>query len=147
MGKRTKWMAVVDGQGIPRRRTFASASVAEVTLAEKSFEAVNVPRSGRGRPNKRIGRLIADKAYDSDPMRKRLKVFKINLIVPHLSSRKRLKVRDGRKFRRYRKRWKIKRTFAWLGNFRRLIVWHERLIEVYRAFFNPACIMLVLNRF
>jgi transposase len=140
-------MVVVDGQGIPLGSLLASASPAEVTLAERTLEAVKVPRAGRGRPRKRPLRVIADKAYDSDPLRKRLKEFKIDLIVPHRSNRKKANTQDGRKLKRYRKRWKVERTFAWLGNFRRLIVRHERLIEVYSAFFNLACIMLVLNRF
>jgi len=108
---------------------------------------VKVPRNGRGRPKKRPLRLIADKAYDSDPLRKRLKTFKIDLIVPHRKNRKKPKVQDGRKLRRYRKRWKVERTFAWLGNYRRLLVRHERRIDMYRAFFHLACIMIVLNRF
>jgi len=87
---------------------------------------VKVPRNGRGRPKKSPLRLIADKGYDSDPLRKRLKEFKINLIVPHRNNRKKLKLRDGRKLKRYRKRWKIERTFAWLDNYRRLLVRHER---------------------
>ena len=140
-------MVVVDGQGIPIGSTLASASPAEVKLAEETLEKVNVPRSGRGRPRKRPLRLIADKGYDSDPLRKRLKELKIDLIVPHRKNRKKPKQQDGRKLRRYRKRWKIERTFSWLSNFRRLIVRHERLIEVYSAFFHLACIMLVLNRF
>jgi len=140
-------MVVVDGQGIPLGSTLASASPAEVTLAEKTLEAVKVPRKGSGRPKKRPKRLIADKAYDSDPLRKRLKVFKIDLIVPHRNNRKKPKMQDARKLRRYRKRWKIERTFAWLGNYRRLLVRHERQIDMYRAFFHLACIMIVLNRF
>jgi transposase len=32
------------------------------------------------------------------------------------------KQQDGRALRRYRQRWKIERTFAWLSNFRRLVV-------------------------
>ena len=56
-------------------------------------------------------------------------------------------MQDGRKLRRYRKRWKIERTFAWLGNYRRLVVRYERLIDMYRGFFHLACIMIVLNRF
>ena len=140
-------MVVVDGQGIPLGSILASASPAEVKLAEKTLEAVKVPRKGRGRPKKRPRRLIGDKGYDSDPLRKRLKGFKIDLIVPHRSNRKKAKTQDGRKLRRYRKRWKVERTFAWLGNFRRLIVRHERLVEVYSAFFHLACIMIVINRF
>jgi transposase len=92
-------------------------------------------------------RLIADKGYDSDPLRKRLKALKIDLIVPHRRNRKKPKTQDGRKLRRYRRRWKVERTVAWLGNFRRLIVRHERRIDVYRAFFHLACIMIVLRWF
>ena len=140
-------MVVVDGQGIPIGSTLASASPAEVKLAQETLETVNVPRSGRGRPRKRPLRLIADKAYDSDPLRKRLKELKIDLIVPHRKNRKHSKKQDGRKLRRYRKRWKIERTFSWLSNFRRLVVRYERLITVYRGFFHLACLMIVLNRF
>ena len=39
------------------------------------------------------------------------------------------------------------RTFAWLGNYRRLLVRHEREINMYRAFFHLACLIIVLNRF
>jgi transposase len=140
-------MVVVDGQGIPIGSTLASASPAEVKLAEETLETVNVPRNGRGRPKKRPLRLIGDKAYDSDPLRKRLKKVKIDLIVPHRKNRKRPKMQDGRKLRRYRKRWKVERTFSWLSNFRRLVVRYERLIEVYSGFFHLACLMIVLNRF
>jgi len=137
---------VVDGHGIPLGSILASASPAEVTSAKKTVEAVKVLRKGRRHPIKRPLRLIADKAYDSDPLRKRLKVFKIDLIVPHRSNHKKVKTQDGRKVRRYRKRWKVEYTFYWLGNFPRLIVRHDRLIEVYSAFLHLAFIMLVLNR-
>jgi transposase len=140
-------MVVVDGQGIPLGSTLASASPAEVKLAEATLESIKVPRKSRGRPKRRPARLIADKAYDSDPLRKRLKRIKIDLIAPHRSNRKKAKLQDGRKLRRYRKRWKVERTFAWLGNFRRLVVRYERLISVYRAFFHLACLMIVLKRF
>ncbi|BBO77832.1 hypothetical protein DSCW_52490 [Desulfosarcina widdelii] len=66
-------MVVVDGQGILLGSILASASPAEVKLAEKTLDTINVPRAGRGRPKKRPKRLIADKGYDSDPLRKRLK--------------------------------------------------------------------------
>ena len=113
-------MVVVDGQGIPLGSTLTSASPAEVTLAEETLNRVSVPRKGRGRPKQRPQRLIADCAYDSEPLRKRLKTIKIDLIVPHRKNRKMPKTQDGRKLRRYRKRWKVERTIAWLGNFRAL---------------------------
>jgi len=138
-------MVVVDGQGIPLGSTLASASSAEVKLAEETLDAIKVPRVGKGRPKKRPQRLIADKGYDSDPLRNRLKQLKIDLIAPHRSNRKKPKTQDGRKLRRYRKRWKVERTFAWIGNFRRLIVRYEREINMYRAFFHLACLMITLN--
>jgi len=84
-------MVVVDGQGIPIGGTLASASPAEVKLAEETLETVKVPRKGRGRPKKRPARVIGDKAYDSDPLRKRCKELKIDLIVPHRKNRKKSK--------------------------------------------------------
>ena len=48
-----------------------SASSAEVKLLETTVETITVPRKGRGRPRKNPRRLIVDRAYDSDPLRKR----------------------------------------------------------------------------
>ena len=42
------------------------------------------------------------------------------MIAPHRKNRKKKKTQDGRKLRRYKRRWKIERLFAWLQNFRRL---------------------------
>jgi IS4 transposase len=62
-------------------------------------------------------RLIADRANDSDPLDAEKG---IELIAPHRRNRKKAKTQDGRKLRRYKRRWKIERLFAWLGNFRAL---------------------------
>ena len=127
--------------------TLASASPAEVTLVHETLATIRVPRNGPGRPKSRPKRLIADKGYDSDPLRKQLKKRGIELICPHRKGRKILKTQDGRKLRRYRKRWKVERTFAWIGNFRRLVVRYERYISVYRAFFHIACLFIALRQF
>ena len=146
-GKGTKWMVVVDGKGIPLGKHLGSASPAEVTLAETTLASIRVPnRHGRGRPRQKPQRLIADKAYDSDPLRMRLKKRGMELIVPHKSNRVRKPTQDGRSLRRYRKRWKIERTNAWLGNFRRLVVRYERYLHIYQAFVHIACFMIVLKR-
>ena len=108
---------------------------------------IKVPRNGPGRPKTRPKRLIADRAYDSDPLRKKLKKRQIDLICPHRKNRKKPKLQDGRKLRRYRKRWIVERTFSWIGNYRRLLVRHENLLSVYKAFFHIACIMITLKQF
>src|SRR5260370_884619 len=71
-GEGTKWMVLVDGQGIPLGAQLASASPAEVTLAETTIAAVRVPCWGRGRPRQNPKRIIADRAYDSNPLRDHL---------------------------------------------------------------------------
>ena len=43
-------------------------------------------------------------------------------------------------------RWIIERTFAWLGNYRRLTVRWDRSLTIYNAFFQIACFMIVIRR-
>ena len=138
-------MVVVDGQGVPLGSQLTSASPAEVKLAESTLSRIAVPRAGRGRPHQRPLRLIADRAYDSDPLRWRLVRRGILLICPHRKRRRKPPLQDGRSLRRYRKRWKIERTFAWLGNFRRLVVRYENHLLMYQAFFHVACLLITLR--
>ncbi|HKW62668.1 MAG TPA: transposase, partial [Candidatus Acidoferrum sp.] len=64
----------------------------------------------------------------------------------HRCNRRKPPTQDGRALRRYRRRWIVERTLAWLGNFRRLVVRYDRSIHVYEAFFHIACFMIVLRR-
>ncbi len=54
-------------------------------------------------------------------------------------------MQDQRKLRRYRRRWKMERTFAWLGNYRWLVVRYENRLHVDSGFFHLSCIMIVLR--
>jgi transposase len=144
-GKGTKWMVVVDGRGVPLASQLASATPAEVTLAESTLERIRVRRRQAGRPRNRPARVIADRAYDSKPLRQRLAKRRIQLICPHRKGRTAPKLQDGRPLRRYRKRWKIERTFAWLQNFRRLTIRQDRLLSIYQGFFHLACAMITLR--
>lgn len=139
-------MVVVDGQGVPLGNLLDAASPAEVTLVEATLETIAVPRQGRGRPRQRPVRLIYDKACDSDPLRQRLAKRGIDLICPHRKNRTKPPLQDGRKLRRYKRRWKVERTFAWLGNFRRLVVRWEHHITMYSAFFHVACLLITLRK-
>ncbi|HEX8816369.1 MAG TPA: IS5 family transposase [Terriglobales bacterium] len=146
-GKGTKWMVVADGEGVPLGDYLHSASPAEVTLVEKTLASIRVRRRHRpGRPRQKPARLIADRGYDSDPLRKQLARRGIELIAPHRQGRRKPATQDGRSLRRYRRRWKIERTFAWIGNYRRLVVRYDRSLRIYRAFFHIACFMIVLRR-
>jgi transposase len=138
-------MVVVDGKGIPLGVRIVSATPAEVTLAEETLSTIRVPRPGRGRPKQKPKRVIADKGYDSGPLRERMWKRGIDLIVPARKNRLHI-FYDGRKLRRYRKRWKIERTFAWMNGFRHLIVRHDRSLLIYTAFFHLACTIIAMRR-
>jgi transposase len=89
--------------------------------------------------------LIGDRAYDSDPLDERLRRRGIELIAPHKSNRRKPPTQDGRPLRRYRRRWKVERLFAWLQNFRRIQTRHERYLENYLAFALLGCMIIFLR--
>jgi transposase len=71
-------------------------------------------------------RLIGDKAYDSDRLDSYLaREYGIEMIAPHRQPRSH-GTQEGRRLRRYRKRWRVERMFAWLHQFRRLVTRWER---------------------
>jgi transposase len=134
-------------RGPPLGADLDAASPAEVPLRERTLDTVAVGRPGTpGRPRKRPERLIADRGYDSNPLRARLARRGIAPIIPARRNHKRATHQDGRKLRRYRRRWIVERTFAWLGHFRRLVVRYERLISVYAGFCHLACALLTLRK-
>ncbi len=140
-------MVVVDGEGVPPGKQLYSASPNEVRLAEETLASVRMTRRHRGgRPRQKPRRVIADRAYDSDLLRQRLAARGIELVAPHRGNRSKPRTQDGRALRRYKRRWKVERTIAWLGNFPRLVVRYERSDTIYEAFFNIACFMIVLRR-
>ncbi|SHE35789.1 transposase, IS4 family [Cnuella takakiae] len=103
--------------------TKGSRPLALPVFSAKPFETKLVKQTIRERFSRaRIGKLVGDRAYDSDPLDKELKRKGIELIAPHKRNRKRKKTQDGRKLRAYRKCWTVERFFAWLQNFRRCIV-------------------------
>ena len=136
-GKGTKLMAVAGRTGLPVAVHTAAASPHEVTLVPATLAAGFTPE----RPEP----LIGDKAYDSDPLDVALAAVGIELIAPHRANRKRPKTQDGRPLRRYKRRWKVERLFAWLQNFRRVLVRHEYHAENYLGFVHLGCILILLR--
>lgn len=92
-------------------------------------------------------RLIGDKAYDSDPLDERLEELGIQMIAPHRENRKKTATQDGRPLRRYKRRWKVERLFAWLQNFRRILVRYERHLENYLGFVQLGCVVIFLRSY
>jgi transposase len=131
-------MAVADGFGLPLAICAASASPHEVTLVAATLDSRFV--------NELPERLIGDRAYDADPLDAGLAQLGVEMIAPHRRNRKKPKTQDGRPLRRYKRRWKVERLFAWLGNYRRLVVRYERYALNFLGFVHLGCILLLLRQ-
>ena len=132
-------MATADASGLPVALHVDSASPHEVKLVRKTIQGRFTAKLPK--------RIIGDKAYDSDPLDRELKALGIEMIAPHRSNRKKPKTQDGRQLRRYRKRWKVERLFAWLQNFRRLVVRYEYYQENFLGMLQLGCIVILLRYF
>ncbi|MER3422394.1 MAG: DDE transposase, partial [Nitrospiraceae bacterium] len=114
---------------------------------EETLAQVKGPRAGPGRPRTTPHRVIADKGYDSDPRRTRLAGRGLERIAPHRTGRTRPPPQEGRARRRYRRRWIIARTFAWLQHFRRRLVRSDRWLVSDQGFFHVACLGMTVRYF
>jgi transposase len=133
-------MAIADASGLPVAAHVESASPHEVKLVEDTIDS--------GFTEYAPDKLVGDKAYDSDKLDDQLLDERgVEMIAPHRKGRKKPNTQDGRKLRRYRRRWKVERLFAWLQNFRRLIVRYEYHVENFLAMVQLGCIKILLRLF
>ena len=131
-------MAISDGHGLPLALHVASASPHETKLVEATLEQ----RFLGDLPE----RLIGDRAYDSDRLDAELRErYGVVMIAPHSRTRTKTLTQDGRELRRYRRRWKVERLFAWLHNYRRIVVRWERRPENFLAMIQLASAILLLK--
>jgi transposase len=137
-GKGSKLQVIVDGQGIPLALSVEASGVAEHDLVQQTLDL--------GEPAAQPQRLIGDKAYDVDALDQTLAELGIEMIAPHRKNRRPENVtQDGRPLRRYRRRWKVERTIAWLGYHRRLLTRWEKRASLFCAFATLGCLMIALR--
>src|SRR5512144_2646816 len=105
-GKGLKIMAIVDRHGLPLSVSTHAANHHEVRLVQLCFDFYMIET----KPDN----LIGDRAYDSDPLDDELRKNGIEMIAPHRSNRRKSATQDGRRLRRYARRWLVERFFAWL---------------------------------
>ena len=130
-------MAIADRSGLPISIGIASASPHEVTLVEETLDHAFAPCL----PDK----LLGDKAYDSDPLDAHLRDnWGVELVAPHRSNKKQ-PTQDGRTLRRYKRRWKVERLFAWLHNCRRLVIRYEYHAKNFLGMLQLGCVMILLR--
>jgi transposase len=137
-GKGVKILAIVDRHGLPLSVSTHAANHHEVTLVQLSFDFYMIEAKPQN--------LIGDRAYDSDALDQELKKDGVELIAPHRSNRK-MKTQDGRRLRRYERRWIVERFFAWIQWKRRLLVRWEYYAANFLGFVQLASITMLLKRF
>jgi len=91
--------------------------------------------------------LIGDRAYDSDPLDDELRKNGIEMVAPHRSNRRKRATQDGRRLRRYARRWLVERFFAWIQLQRRILVRWEFYPKNFLGFVQLACLLVLFKRF
>ena len=135
-----KLEVVVEGSGLPLGVAAAGANVRENDLLMPALQniPVEVPE---GTP------VIADKGHDSDALRDEVKAAGFEPVIPHRNNRVKPSRNDGRRLRRYRHRWLIERTNAWLHCYRGLSVRWSYYPFMYIGLVYLSFIHLALQRF
>jgi transposase len=133
-----KLEVVTDASGLPLGMATAAASVSEQALLVPALDDVPVA-APEGTP------VVADKGHDSDPLRDDVEAAGFVPVIPHRTNRVKPPRTDGR--RRYKRRWKVERTNAWLHGYRGLAVRWSRYSFLYNGLVYLAFIHMELQRF
>jgi transposase len=137
-GKGSKVQLIIDAQGVPLAMSVASANTGETAMVQETLALLEEETP--------VTRLIGDKGYDSDPLDQTLADLGIEMIAPNrINRRPENQTQDGRPLRRYKHRWKVERTIAWLGYHRRLLVRWEKHLSLFAGFAWLGCLMIALK--
>lgn len=139
VGKGVKIMVLVDASGLPVAAYSETAQCHEGHLVQELFQFMVTERLPE--------RVIGDKAYDSDKLDAQLAAQGVEMIAPHRAGRlPGNRTQDGRKLRRYRRRWRVERTIAWLQNYRRLCIRWEKSTCLFQGMLHLSCCLLLLKQ-
>ena len=134
----SKHHLLVDASGIPLAWTLTGGNRHDVTQLIPLLDRVPPVRGKVGRPRRRPERVTADRGYDYDSHRRQLRQRGIKSEIA------RRKTKHGSGLGRYR--WVVERTFAWLHQFKRLLVRYDRRHEIHEAFLALGCCLVCHRR-
>jgi len=135
----SKHHILVDANGVPISAILTGANRNDVTQLLPLVDAIPPIRGVRGRPLQKPKVIYADRGYDSEPHRQRLRERGIK---PVLAKRR---TEHGSGLGKFR--WVVERTHAWLHNFRRLRIRFERRADIHEAFLKLGCSLVCWNIF
>lgn len=134
----SKHHLLVDASGIPLAWTLTGGNRNDVTQLIPLLDGVPAVRGKVGRPRRRPERLTADRGYDHDKYRRLLRERGVK---PEIARRE---TEHGSGLGRFR--WVVERSFAWLHNFKRLLVRFERRADMHQALLSLACCLVCYRR-
>lgn len=130
----TKHHAVSEGHGLPLAVEVTGANRNDVTQLKPLVEAIPPVQGQRGRPRRRPKKVLADRAYDSEPHRKWLEE---KGIIPCLAKRN-----TPHGSRLGKERWVVERLFAWLHDDRKIRIRDERRGSIHSALVSLAAALI-----
>ncbi|WP_088504393.1 IS5 family transposase [Burkholderia ubonensis] len=122
---------LVDANGVPVSAILTGANRNDVTQLLPLVDAIPPILGTRGGPLRKPKVIYADRGYDSDSHRRRLRECGIRPAI----ARRRTEHANGLG----RCRRVVERTHSWLHGFRRLRIRFERRSDIHEAFLKPAC--------
>jgi transposase len=134
----SKHHLLVDATGIPLAWTVTGGNRNDVTQLVPLVERVPPVRGKVGRPRRRPDVVAADRGYDHDTYRRQLRQRGIK---PEIARRQ---TAHGSGLGRHR--WVVERTFAWLHQFKRLLVRYDRRHDIHEAFLAIGCCLVCFRR-
>jgi transposase len=140
VGARTgsKHHVVTDAAGVPLAMSLTGAHRNDVTQLLPLLDKIPPVRGRRGRPRRRPDRLYADRGYDHDSYRRKVRIKGIEPVIgrrgtPH-----------GSGLGVYR--WVVEQTLALLHWFRRLRIRWEIRDDIHEALLTLACAIICYRR-
>jgi transposase len=134
----SKHHLIVDATGVPLAFALTGGNRHDVTQLLPLLDRVPAVAGLVGRPRRRPHQLVGDRGYDYDSYRLALRERGIKPVIA------RKQTRHGSGLGRIR--WVVERTFAWLHQFRRLLVRYERRAEIHEAFLALGCSLICWRR-
>ncbi|QFU01474.1 Transposase DDE domain protein [Halomonas sp. THAF5a] len=130
-----------DRQGWPLTFTLSPGQDSDTRHFIPTLEDVHLP-GAKGRPRKRCRYIVADKGYDSDPLRRYCDRHRMKPIIARRKMKRKPRPGAPRGFDkpRYRERNVIERCFAWIKELRRVCTRYDKLASSFRAMVCLACI-------
>jgi transposase len=134
----SKQHLLVDATGIPLAFSVTGGNRNDITQLIPLLDAVPAVAGRPGRPRRRPDSVLADRGYDHDKYRRLVRERGITPVIA------RRQTAHGSGLGRHR--WVVERTFAWLHNFKRLLVRYERRAEIHYALLALGCSLVCFRR-